>query len=536
VVYGTPPFLPIAGNGYGVNADSSSFTVENSTIYGAGNFVNGNVYGIRSVQSTATILNSFVFTRDFGANINGISYGIYLEKNPSTEIAFSLINDNFLGGDIASFGIASVNSKLDLHDNFSIRGGNSPLGDSIAVSLDNSDDSVIRNNGVIEGGDNFNGTSSGIIIDTSSNILIENNSVIIGGDGIGSSYGVWAMDANGLTINGNSTISGGGATLANYGLIISGLSNNSVVQNNAVIKGGTTGAGEIYGITVMNAATPVIRDNQLITSGETSGDDTVGIWVRDKGAPKIIRNVIRGGVELGNNKFQYGVKYENAAPGINGGILMNNFITGSDDITRINNTSFAVFSINTDIKMLNNTVIGTVRPVGNGDSYAFWGAITNSWIINNIIIGGLSGNQKYGLFFDDLTSPSPSDGTVIYNNIFDQDNCDDYLKDVFASGGGNDVAADVNSQPFFTTNPDFNREYIAGDGIVYGGGPYDFHVLSDPNNKLRNKGYSAAIDPIGFPTYGTIYNKPGALFDIDKEAKSTNYGKIDFGADEFDFN
>jgi hypothetical protein len=595
VLYGTTLFLPIVGDAYGVNADSSSFRIENSTVYGAGIPVTGHVYGVRSVNSTATIMNSSVNALDIAAGATGSSYGIYLGQNPSAEIAFSWINDNSKGGDSQSIGIESLNSKLNLHDNFTIRGGDSSAGNSFAVSLDSSFDSIIRNNNVIEGGDSNNALSGGIIIDTSTNTLIENNGLIFGGWGTNTSKGIYASDSSNLTISGNTTIIGGKTTIdhfgihigtgnsgviingngniigaqisafgsdigiqvddssvtvsgntsivgnssgnsaSNVGLLLKGSNNNSIIENNALIQGGTTGPGQTYGMVVDLAAKPTIRDNKLITPGENSNFDTYGIWVINGAVPKIYRNMIRGGTELGNNKNQYGVKYENAGPGINGGTLINNFIIGSDNTTQSNNIGYAVHLINTNIKLLNNTLIGTVRPGGSGDSYAFYGESTNTWIINNIIIGGLSGNKKYGLFFDDIISPSPSDGTVIYNNIFDQDKCDDYLYDG-TSGGGNNVAADVNGQPFFTINPDFNKEYNNTDGVVYAGGPYDYHVLSDLNNKLRGQGYSSTIDPFKFSTYGTIYNEEGALFDIDNEAKSTNYGKIDFGADEFDFN
>jgi hypothetical protein len=587
MLYGTPLFLPIVGDAYGINADSSSFRLENSTVYGAGDPVTGKVYGIRSVNSTTTVMNSSVYALDFAGSATGSSYGIYLGQNPSAEIAFSSVNDNFKGGDSQSIGIESLNSKLNLHDNFTIRGGDSSAGNSFAVSLDSSFDSVIRNNSVIEGGNSNNVLSGGIIIDTSTNVLIENNNSIFGGWGTNTSKGIYAVDSSNLTISGNTTIIGGKASIdhfgihvdtgnsgviingngdimgaqistlgadigiqvddssvtvsgntsivgnsssnsaSNIGLLLNGANNNSIIENNSLIQGGTFGPGQTYGMVVDLAAKPTIRDNKLITAGENSNFDPYGIQVINGAAPKLYRNVINGGKETGGGKVHHGVYYDGAS----GGTLINNFISGTDTITQNNNNGYGVYIKNTDVTLLNNTINGTENLMANGDYHAIYMENSNSLIINNIIIGGYNGSNLWGILLDDLFSVN--NDPVIYNNIFDKDNTTDYLDDVGGNNGGN-ALVDINGQPFFTNNPDLNEEYMVGDGIIFSGSAYDYHVQSDPNNKLKGRGYNSA--DTGFPTFGIVYSEEGALEDIDNQVKSSTYGKIDFGADEFDFN
>ncbi len=587
ILYGTPVSSPVIGNVYCVNADSSSFSIEQSIIYGAGDSVNGNVYGIRSVNSTATITNSFVYALDVAAGATGSSYGIFLGQNPSAEIAFSWVNDNFKGGDSQSIGIESFNSKLNLHDNFTIRGGDSSAGNSFAVSLDSSFDSIIRNNNLIQGGDSNNTLSAGIAVNTSANTLIETNGLIFGGWGIDTSKGIFATDSSTLTISGNTTIIGGkagidhfgihigtgnsgviingngnimgaqistlgkdigiqlddssatvsgnasiignssGNSASNVGLVLNGSNNNSIIENNALIQGGTFGPGQTYGMVVDLDAKPTIRDNKLITPGENSNFDPYGIWINNGAAPKIYRNVINGGKETGGGKIHYGIYYNNA----NGGTLLNNFISGTNTITQNNNDGYGVYIKNTDVTVLNNTINGTENLMANGDYHAIYMENSKSWIINNIIIGGYNGSNLRGIFLDNLFSVN--NDPVIYNNIFDKDNTIDYLDDLFGSNPGNDLI-NINGQPFFTNKPDLNEEYTVGDGISFSGSPYDYHVQSDPNNRLKGRGYNNA-DP-GFPIFGTVYSEEGALEDIDNQLKSSTYGKIDFGADEFDFN
>ncbi|RKX94975.1 MAG: hypothetical protein DRP84_05625 [Spirochaetes bacterium] len=394
-----------------------------------------------------------------------------------------------------------------------------------AISVDTCQN-IVLNNLTLNASTSSGSSTYGLCVDDSS-VTVNNCTINGGASTTDKNCGVYLIGSSDQSVIRNSSITGGSAGEI-YGIYIDGCS--PTIENNQSISAGSTSGNPSYGIYITNSASPVIRDNHFIDGGDNSGDDTFGLWVDKNSTPSIYRCAIIGGSENGGGHYNYGIYYDNASDDTAGGILMNNFIFGGSLNTQNSNECHAIHIVRSNIEILNNTING-LGSNGTGHRYAIYGFHTDSLIINNIIIGGNSTVENYGIYLNDVSSSNTANEPCIFNNVFDKDKCNDYLTDG-VNNKGNDIDSNVNNFTYFTCQPEYNVEYTSTDGVTYvNESNYDYHISTDDNNLIKNHGFSSSNS--NYSTFNYIYDNTEALYDIDDEPRPSDYSKIDLGADEF---
>jgi len=388
-----------------------------------------------------------------------------------------------------------------------------------AISVDTCQN-VVLNNLTLKASTSSGSSTYGLYIDDSS--VAVNNCFINGGASTTENCGVYLIGSSDQTIIKNSIITGGSAGIV-YGIYIDGCA--PTIESNQSISAGSTSSNPSYGIFINNSASPIIRDNHLIYGGDNNVGDTYSIYATGTGSSAdIYRNIIVGGNESNGSQLNYGIYYAN----IVSSNLYNNFIIGGSFSTNQNNDCIGIYINGSDVNIINNTIDGGGNQSSNSHRSVGIYALTenNSLLINNIIMGG-NGNNARNLYGIELANASNISIDII-NNIFDQEKCSDaYLRDNL----GVSYTAITAMQSNYSTASD-NLKYTTSDGVTYSDEQhYDYHISTDDSNLIKNHGFNS--NNADFSSYSDIYNDPAALYDIDKEARPTDYSKIDLGADEF---
>jgi len=580
-----------------IASDSNSINIIDSTIYGAnGASITGDVYGIKASSSSVSVSSSTISSLEAGAYASGASYSIYIDNTSNTTASLNIqssdINQSGSGGDTSSYGVFTDGADIDITGS-TIYGGNSSSGYSFGIYINQSNNGTISGNTItggvgttsygvyVEGGssditisvNSIKGgtapTSYGVYIYNSS-IAISGNTLITGDSGSNTNYGIYAFTDDSaqyqVTISNNTDINGGSGTTSNYGIYITGIwdsfivennenitggfageiygiyveNANPIIQNNSNISAGSTSSNQSHGIYITNSSSPTIKDNDLIYGGSNNGGDTYGIKVESNSTPQIYRNTIVGGEETegGTGTSNYGVHYSS----ILNSILSNNFIIGSSQTTDTNNNTFGVYIDDSEIKILNNTINGGGNTSSTYNSYSIYGkSTTGTWnvtpiIVNNIIIGGNT-STTYGMYFEVDTSSNPMT-CAIFNNVFNDEKCTHLVSTLSADINDKNALNGSFGSVAFDPDPKDNIEYQNDSDLKFVDiSVYDYHIDSELSNSVTLMGISTnGFDDESDPDYNNnnIYSPPeAALYDIDGEARPTDYSNIDLGADEF---
>ena len=395
-----------AGQGGGVNTQSGSVTLINSTI--SNNVSSRSGGGIATYTGNVTLVNSTISDNTSGGRGGGIASltGGYGGRVTLTDSTIQGNTSRGNGGGISTSDGNVILTRSTVSGNTSdLNGGGVFTAEGSSTFIDST---VSGNSSGRDGGGVLTAFNTVTLVgSTVSGNTSQSNG---GGIGTGSSFDVILTDS---TVSGNTSVSDGGGIHTSSG---------NISLNNSAVSGNSTSGEESVGGGIFNRLGNVSLTNSVVSDNSTSGADSGGGGIYNRsGDVSLANSTISGNTTLGEGSDGGGIYNLYGDVSLTNSTVSGNMTSGTYSVgggirtlaggamylanSTVSGNSAAgsygygggIFTGSTTILIENSTITGnSVREVmgyGFGGGGILWFAGDSSLTLRNSIVAGNSDND-----------------------------------------------------------------------------------------------------------------------------------------------